>query len=42
MIGGNAYAGLPSEELFIRWTQANALMPSLQFSLLPWEFGEEV
>lgn len=40
MIGGNAYVGQPSEELFIRWTQANAFMPSMQFSLLPWEFGD--
>ena len=42
MIGGNAYGGLPSEELFVRWTQANAFMPTLQFSLLPWQFGDTV
>ncbi|KAF2354194.1 Glycoside hydrolase family 31 [Trinorchestia longiramus] len=39
MIGGNAYGQQPSEELFVRWTQANALMPAMQFSLLPWRFG---
>ncbi|KAA0203921.1 hypothetical protein HAZT_HAZT003490 [Hyalella azteca] len=39
MIGGNAYGGQPSDELFVRWTQANSLMPVLQFSLLPWRFG---
>lgn len=39
MIGGN---GQPSKELFVRWAQANAFMPSLQFSLLPWEYDDEV
>lgn len=42
MIGGNAYAGRPSKELFVRWAQANAFMPALQFSVLPWEYDEEV
>uniref|UniRef100_A0A0P4W4L3 Glycoside hydrolase family 31 N-terminal domain-containing protein n=3 Tax=Scylla olivacea TaxID=85551 RepID=A0A0P4W4L3_SCYOL len=42
MIGGNAYGGRPSKELFVRWAQANAFMPALQFSVLPWEYDEEV
>lgn len=42
MIGGNAYKGRPSKELFVRWAQANAFMPALQFSVLPWEYDEEV
>ncbi|XP_065226088.1 myogenesis-regulating glycosidase-like isoform X2 [Planococcus citri] len=41
MIGGNAYHIKASEELFIRWVQVNTFMPSMQFSLLPWEFGEK-
>lgn len=41
MIGGNAYVIKPSEELFVRWAQANTFMPSLQFSLLPWDFDDE-
>ena len=32
--------GWPTEELFIRWTQLNALMPVMQFSITPWQFGE--
>eukprot|EP00118_Oscarella_pearsei_P026943 m.310587 g.310587 ORF g.310587 m.310587 type:complete len:718 (+) comp52871_c0_seq1:102-2255(+) len=43
MIGGNAYGSddthdtvCPSEDLFIRWAQATALMPAMQFSLVPW------
>lgn len=42
MIGGNAYGEKPSKELFIRWVQVNALLPAMQFSLLPWDFDEEV
>jgi myogenesis-regulating glycosidase len=40
MIGGNAYAETPDAELMIRWTQLNALLPAMQFSLAPWEYGE--
>lgn len=40
IIGGNAYFGKnPDEELLVRWTQANALMPAMQFSLTPWSSG---
>jgi hypothetical protein len=31
--------GWPTEELFIRWTQLNALLPVMQFSITPWQFG---
>ncbi len=41
MIGGNAYIHQPDAELMIRWTQLNALLPSMQFSLAPWDYGEE-
>lgn len=37
MVGGGTYGSIDGidEELFIRWTQANALMPMMQISLLP-------
>ncbi|XP_017491102.1 PREDICTED: uncharacterized family 31 glucosidase KIAA1161-like [Rhagoletis zephyria] len=38
MIGGNAYGPKPDEELYIRWVQANAFLPSLQFSIPPWAY----
>jgi alpha-glucosidase (family GH31 glycosyl hydrolase) len=44
MIGGNMYDHGPLEasaELIIRWTQAVAPMPLIQFSLSPWEYGDE-
>jgi alpha-glucosidase (family GH31 glycosyl hydrolase) len=42
MIGGNAYGALlPDKELFIRWTQASALMLAMQFSIAPWDFDAE-
>jgi len=37
MIGGNAYGEWPSKELFLRWLGANIFMPSLQFSITPWD-----
>lgn len=43
MIGGNAYEGhIPERELFIRWLEATALLPSMQFSIVPWQYDEEV
>ncbi|KAI5722927.1 hypothetical protein M8J76_015795 [Diaphorina citri] len=43
MIGGNVYEGTTcSEEMFIRWTQANVFMPILQFSIEPWEYSTKV
>jgi len=42
MIGGNAYGSeIPSKELYIRWMQANAFMPAVQFSLAPWRYDAE-
>lgn len=41
MVGGNAYAEQPEAALMIRWAQVNALLPAMQFSLAPWEYGEE-
>jgi alpha-glucosidase (family GH31 glycosyl hydrolase) len=35
-----SHFGWPTEELLIRWTQLNALMPMMQFSITPWHFGE--
>jgi alpha-glucosidase (family GH31 glycosyl hydrolase) len=43
MIGGNAYSGMkPDRELFIRWLQSTSLMPAMQFSIVPWQYDEEV
>ncbi|CAG7835114.1 unnamed protein product [Allacma fusca] len=42
MIGGNAYGGRPSKELYVRWIQVNSFMPSVQLSILPWDYDEEV
>ena len=42
MIGGNQYgADKITKELFIRWLQATVFMPSLQFSVVPWQFDKE-
>ncbi|XP_050413556.2 myogenesis-regulating glycosidase [Patella vulgata] len=41
-IGGNGYNGdIPDSELYIRWVQANALMPIMQFSYTPWFFQND-
>ncbi|CAG0878569.1 unnamed protein product [Darwinula stevensoni] len=42
MVGGNAYSGDEADkELFIRWLQVNVFMPTIQFSLTPWDYDEE-
>ncbi len=42
MVGGNEYDGdKVDSELLIRWAQAAALMPLLQFSVGPWHHGPE-
>lgn len=43
MIGGNEYGDQHADdELVVRWTQANALLPAMQFSVAPWDHGPEV
>lgn len=42
MIGGNEYDNDKVEkEMLIRWAQASALMPLMQFSKGPWHFDDE-
>lgn len=41
MIGGNEYEEKADAEMMIRWTQLNALLPAMQFSLPPWNYGNE-
>ena len=42
MVGGNQYDGDKIDpELLVRWAQASALMPLLQFSVGPWHHGAE-
>jgi alpha-glucosidase (family GH31 glycosyl hydrolase) len=42
MVGGNQYDGDTIDaELMVRWAQASALMPLLQFSVGPWHHGPE-
>ncbi|HZR29958.1 MAG TPA: glycoside hydrolase family 31 protein [Terriglobales bacterium] len=42
MVGGNQYDNdVIDKELIIRWSQASALMPLLQFSWGPWHFDQE-
>jgi len=36
-----AMFGWPTAELMIRWTQLNALLPVMQFSIPPWQLGRE-
>lgn len=36
MLGGNEYVVKCDDELMIRWAQMNALMPCIQYSILPW------
>jgi len=32
----------PERELYIRWMELTALMPVMQFSVVPWHYDEEV
>ena len=42
MVGGNEYDNDKMDaELLIRWAEASALMPLLQFSKAPWHYGDE-
>lgn len=49
MIGGNflpnkteGAVDIPGRELYIRWLELSAFMPSMQFSIPPWLYGREV
>ena len=43
MIGGNAYfPEFPSNELYIRWAQANVFMPAWQFGVSHLELMEYI
>ncbi|OCT57093.1 myogenesis-regulating glycosidase [Xenopus laevis] len=49
MIGGNIYTNgtlnpdkIPDRELYIRWLELSAFMPSMQFSVPPWLYDQEV
>ena len=48
MIGGNAYTqgtednAFPDAELFVRWIQVNAFLPSMQFSIPPWKYNKTI
>jgi alpha-glucosidase (family GH31 glycosyl hydrolase) len=43
MVGGNEYDDQRTDgEMMVRWAQANALLPAIQYSLAPWDFGPEV
>ncbi|KAK9753476.1 Glycosyl hydrolases family 31 [Popillia japonica] len=43
MVGGNGYEDeSPTDEMFIRWLQANTFMPSIQFSFVPWQFNDTI
>ncbi|XP_078574160.1 myogenesis-regulating glycosidase-like [Branchiostoma floridae x Branchiostoma japonicum] len=43
MIGGNGYDGVyPDRELFIRWLEVTAFLPCMQFSIVPWQYDQEV
>ena len=42
LVAGNSYFGnAPDSELLVRWTQASVLMPTLQFSIPPWDLNLE-
>lgn len=37
----STYFGYPTPELIVRWAQLNTFLQVMQFSLAPWDFGEE-
>jgi alpha-glucosidase (family GH31 glycosyl hydrolase) len=42
IVGGNEYTREPiSKELLVRWAQASALLPLIQYSKGPWHYDEE-
>ncbi|NXC33254.1 MYORG glycosidase, partial [Campylorhamphus procurvoides] len=49
MIGGNFFPNktngaveIPDRELYVRWLELSAFMPSMQFSIPPWLYDKEV
>jgi alpha-glucosidase (family GH31 glycosyl hydrolase) len=43
MVGGNEYDDQRTDgEMMVRWAQANALLPAIQYSIAPWDFGRDV
>eukprot|EP00794_Sanderia_malayensis_P009637 gene9637-10624_t len=41
MVGGKTHAPKPEKELYIRWTQLTVFLPSIQFSIAPWQYDNE-
>ncbi len=41
MVGGKTHASKPEKELYIRWTQLTIFLPSIQFSIAPWQYDSE-
>lgn len=45
---GNGYENgftntfLPERELYVRWLEMTAFLPSMQFSISPWQYDENV
>eukprot|EP00871_Galdieria_phlegrea_P005607 jgi/Galph1/6047/GphlegSOOS_G4707.1 len=43
IVGGNCYDDRKlNEELFIRWLELSIAMPSIQLSIVPWQFNDSV
>ena len=43
MIGGNAYKNdTVDAELYFRWVELNAFLPSMQYSIVPWRYNKPV
>ena len=43
MIGGNAYNNDTADaELYVRWVELNAFLPSMQYSIVPWRYNKTV
>lgn len=46
MVGGNVYDSgfngtyVPDQELFIRWLEVSAFLPSIQYSISPWQYED--
>lgn len=40
-VGGSAYNGFPTKELYLRWFQASAFLPVVHLSIPPWHYDTE-